>query len=124
MTKTNDESVRERDAAFAALQLEPENLQLARAYWAACGALRSRGDVNKAFQRPALASREGVVAFVEAWRELNDLSGGLPRPSEVGELVCSRVRDLLADPNFDGPKERLEWFLAALGEDDEDEIDG
>lgn len=119
--KTIEEQIRDRDAAFEALQRDPENLELARAYWAACGALRSRVDVRKAFLRAALTSTEGVLQFVKAWYELNDLSGGVPRASEVEASIQNRVRELLADPTFGQDKKHLEWFIAALEEPEEDE---
>jgi hypothetical protein len=119
--KPIEEQIRDREAAFEALQRDPENLDLARAYWTACGALRTRVDVPKAFLRAALKSTEGVLQFVNAWYELNDLSGGVPRASEVEPSIQNRVRELVADPTFGQDRKRLQWFIAALEEPDEDE---
>jgi hypothetical protein len=78
---TSDEKLDEFRQALAS---DPTNLRTAERYWKALGSyeghdLRSGRDVVQIYRAAALNSREGAVAFAQAYRELFEVSGEPPR---------------------------------------------
>ena len=101
-----------------ALDSNPTNVEVAKRYWDALGSfgghdVRSGGFVREAFRGCALDSREGVVAFVRACRELFESTGQKPLPElfdeELLQALGSRVSEL-----SDEDRAKLDWILTTV----------
>jgi len=101
------------------LQLNPTDLEIAKQYWNSLadpqGDVRSGEYVIEAFQAAALSSRDGGVALANAYRELYERSGELPRSAYFdNDLVRALERWLL---QLGGEEYiTLKWLLESLAQ--------
>jgi hypothetical protein len=69
------------------LRADPANLDIANRYWKSLAVYKGKYDIRcgqhiiEAYREAALRSREGVIAFANAYRELFSVSGEGPRPA-------------------------------------------
>ena len=96
-----------------ALISDPTNVEAANRYWRALGSWQSGGYVIEAFRAAALASREGVVAFAHAYRELFENSGEAPRPAFFDEEVFGVLKaGVVSLP--ENERAIVQWVLESL----------
>ena len=102
----------------AALETDPENLELAWKYWNVLSSwhgadIRSGMYVFRAFRAAALKSPHGVLAFAQAYRELFRRSGEGPRKLDAG--LASVVRASLSSLP-PGERAEVQWLLDCIAE--------
>ena len=100
------------------LDSDPTNVDVANRYWDALGSfgghnVRSGGFVREAFRGCALDSREGVVAFVRAYRELFESTGEKPRPELFDEELLLALRSRVSELS-DEDRAKLDWILTSI----------
>jgi len=114
--RTNHE--RELSEQRAALERDPENLELANAYWRALGNCRGHNVRNgshpvEAFRRAALASAEGIIALCRASSELFEQSGEAPSARHFDEELVSVLQASLPALSPEAASE-VRWVLSCL----------
>lgn len=100
---------------------DPANLPLARRVWNVLGGsmgydVRSGRRAVETFRLAAFKSDEGLVALVEALKELADDTGELPRGALIDPMLENllRLRLRLADGRL---REDIAWILECIEDD-------
>jgi hypothetical protein len=101
------------DNSKEALISDPTNIDAASRCWKALGSWQSGGHVIEAFRAAALASREGVVAFARAYRELFENSGEAPRPVLFDDELFRALKASVAGLP-ENERVNLQWVLESL----------
>ena len=97
-----------------ALASDPTNVDSANRYWKALGVRQSGRDVIETFRAAALASRDGVIAFAHAYRELSENSGEAPRLAFFDkELLRTLEASVASLPQRE--QHILHWVLQSVG---------
>ncbi len=102
----------------AALDSDPNNIEVAKRYWVALASsggydVRSGGFVIEAFRGAALASQAGAVAFAQAYRELFEKSGEKPRPELFDQDLVRALKTRLPDLS-NSDQAVVQWILASI----------
>lgn len=100
------------------LEAEPANVDLANDYWNALASnkgsdRRSGAFVVQAYRGAALKSKEGVIAFARAWRELFEVSGEPPRSAYFDANLVRALESWLQQLT-DAERANLQWVLRSI----------
>ena len=106
------ESIRDR------LEADPANVDLANDYWNALASYkgsdtRSGAFVVQAYRGAALKSKEGVIAFAPACRELFEVSGEAPRAAYFDTHLVRALESWLQQLP-DAERANLQWVLRSI----------
>jgi hypothetical protein len=102
-----------RNAAKAAHQQEPTNIEVSKRYWDSFGATKTGGNIILAFRSAALHSTEGVVALVDAFQELMHNSGEPPRPKSFDPELRSAINQAMSVVD-ESERTKLTWLLTYI----------
>jgi hypothetical protein len=102
-----------------ALDADPTNVEVANRYWEGLGSVggqdvRSGRFVREAFRGCALDSREGVIAFARAYRELFESTGERPRAELFDKELLLALKTRLPELSKED-RAIMEWILTSIG---------